>query len=77
MEEISVNWMELGEGNQNQDKKNNGKGMGNWTQRSENYVEESAQVGMWMISSSNQPRPWYMSLEYEMLSVSFACMKVF
>lgn len=57
---MSVKWKELGEGNQNQDKKD--KGIGNWTQRSENYVEKCAQVGLWMISSSNQPRPWYMSL---------------
>lgn len=78
MEEMSVKWMELGEGNWNQDKKDNGKGIGNWIQKSENYVEERAQVGLWMlISSSNQPQLWYVSLEYEMLSVHFACMKVF
>lgn len=57
---MSVKWKGLGEGNQNQDKKD--KDIGNWTQRSEIYVEECAQVGLWMISSNNQPHPWDMSL---------------
>lgn len=57
---MSVKWKELGEGNQNQDKKD--KDIGNWTQRSENSVEECAQVGLWRIFSGNQPHPRYMSL---------------